>query len=91
MFLLFRKVILPFRVLNAPLKKMAFGQQNVIFFTGSCGWMVNLCKIMCSFKYEISGFLWTGLTFPLKQSFQISKKMLELSLSKTTAFQSGEN
>ena len=32
-----------------------------------------------------------GVTFPLKQSFKISKTMLELSLSKTTAFQSGEN
>ena len=30
-------------------------------------------------------------TFPLKQSFQISNTMLELSLSKTTAFQSGVN
>ena len=32
-----------------------------------------------------------GVTFPRKQTFQISKTMLELSLSKTTAFQSGEN
>ena len=47
--------------------------------------MANLCKILCSFKYEISVFLRMGplntfvsvagiLCQPLKQSFQILKQ-----------------
>ena len=70
LFLLFRKVILPFHVLNTPLKKMGFWSAEChIFHWFSYGWMANSCKIMSSFKYEISGFLWTGCYLSTETKF----------------------